>query len=302
MSFIALNPMNAFANTKDEASIKTIVESVGSLADTGNFESLEELYANEVEMDYTSLTGGNVEVKSPKAIMTQWAAVLPGFDKTRHEVSDIEVSSNGKTATASANVTATHWAGDLFWEVKGTYLYKLKKDISWKITAHKFTLKDEKGTRDVFAAAMNNTKANPSDYIKRQQTQQAVRDFLDSLEKKDMEKFASIWAEDAVQDMPFSPKGFPRRVSGKANLIKHYAAWPKNSEKADFTSKLVFYPMKDPEMVFVEFKGDVDIIPTKRKYKQHYGGLFHVEKSKIKLFREYFNPEPFKYAFGLEEK
>ena len=64
----------------------------------------------------------------------------------------------------------------------------------------------------------------------------------------------------------------------------------------------MFYPMQDPEMIFAEFKGDVDIIPTGRKYKQHYGGLFHVLNGQIKLFREYFNPAPFVYAFGVDRE
>ena len=96
------------AEKKDEATIKTIVESVGTLADTGNFEALEKLYAPEVELDYTSLAGGEVQLKSPQAIMTQWAGVLPGFDRTRHDVSNIKVSSNGETATATADITADH--------------------------------------------------------------------------------------------------------------------------------------------------------------------------------------------------
>lgn len=101
--------------------------------------------------------------------------------------------------------------------------------------------------------------------------------------------------------MPFSPQGFPERVESKANLIKHYAAWPKISGKANFTDNLVFYPMQDATMVFAEWRGDVDIIPTKRNYQQQYGGLFHVIDGKIELFREYYDPIVFKYAFGLDE-
>ena len=272
MSIVAMNP------AKDEAEIKTIVESVGTLADTGNFEALEELYAPEVELDYTSLTGGEIELKSPQAIMTQWASVLPGFDRTRHEVSNIKVSSNGQTATATADVTASHWVSDLFWQVKGHYLYRFAKDEDrWLITAHQLNLVSEEGTRDVFGPAIDYATANPVAYIKRQKTKQAVRDFLTALETKDMELFASVWAEDAMQEMPYAPEGFPTRVSGKNNLIQHYAAWPENSGKADFTSRLVFYPMQNPEMIFAEFKGKADIIPTGRTYEQHYGGLFHVE-------------------------
>ena len=34
--------------------------------------------------------------------------------------------------------------------------------------------------------------------------------FLDLLTAKDMDAWADLWAENAVQDMPFSPEGFPR--------------------------------------------------------------------------------------------
>ena len=302
MTVLALNPTLANATVKDEATIKTIVESVGTLADTGNFEALEKLYAPEVELDYTSLAGGEVELKSPKAIMTQWAGVLPGFDLTRHAVSNIKVKINGRTATATADVTADHYVNDLFWQVKGDYRYKLEKDDDiWQITAHQFNLKEEEGTRDVFGPAIENATANPVGYLIRQKTREAVVNFLTALETKDMESFAGVWADDAIQDMPYSPEGFPKRVVGKENLIKHYADWPKNSGDADFTSKLIFYPMIDPEMVFVEFKGDVDIIPTGRKYDQHYGGLFHVENGKIKLFREYYDPAQLSYAYGMDK-
>lgn len=302
MCVIATTPLKAFANAKDEARIRTIIESVGILADTGNFEELEKLYAPEVELDYTSLAGGEVEIKSPQAIMTQWANMLPGFDLTRHNITNVQVSSNGSTATATADVIADHWVNDLHWQTNGEYTYKLQKDGGiWLINAHKFKLIEEAGTKEVFQPAAQNAASNPVSYIKRQQTRAAVITFLSSLEEKDMEKFASAWADDAVQDMPYAPKGFPSQVTGKDNIIAHYSAWPENSGAADFTSQLVFYPMTNPEMVFAEFKGDVDIIPTGRKYEQHYGGVFHVENGKIKLFREYFGPEAFKYAFGLDE-
>lgn len=302
MCVVAINPSTAFANTKDEARIKTIIESVGLFADTGDFEELELLYAPEVEMDYTSLAGGEVEIKSPQRIMTEWAGVLPGFDRTRHEVSNIVVSSNGETATATADITAGHWVNDLFWEVKGDYVYRLaNNDGRWQITAHKLNLKGEEGTRDVFGPAIENANANPPTYIKRQQTRQAVIDMLTALESKDMDKFSSVWADDAVQDMPYSPEGFPKRVNGKKAIVELYAQWPETSGATDFTSQLIFYPMIDAEMVFVEFKGNVDVIPTGRNYKQNYGGLYHVENGKIKLYREYYDPEPFKYTFGLAE-
>ncbi len=290
------------AETADEAAIKTIVESVATLADKGNFESLEKLYAEEVEVDYTSAFGGEVELKSPQALMTQWASSLPGFDRTRHEISNIETVINGNTATATADVVADHYLDEMFWQIAGNYEYGLvKEDGQWTVNQMTFIAESEQGSRDIINEAVEQASINPSPYIQRQQTKQAVIDFLTSLEEKDMDKLASVWAEDAVQDMPFSPDGFPKRVEGKANLIQHYAAWPETSGEANFTDDLVFYPMQDSTMVFAEWRGNVEIMPTERIYQQRYGGLFQVVDGKIELFREYYDPIVFKYAFGLDE-
>ena len=293
---LAATPSNSFnAPTPDEAAIQTTVESVANLADKGNFESLEKLYADEVQVDYTSAFGGEVELKSPQALMTQWASSLPGFDRTRHQISNIETEVKGNQATSTADVVANHYLNEMFWQITGSYEYGLvKEDGEWTIDKMTFIAESEQGDRAIIDQAVKQASINPSSYIQRQQTQQAVIDFLTSLEDKDMDKFASVWAEDAVQDMPFSPDGFPKRVEGKANLIRHYAAWPETSGKANFTDELVFYPMQDGNMVFAEWRGEVEIIPTGRNYNQRYGGLFHVVDGKIELFREYYDPIVFK--------
>lgn len=285
---------------RDEAAIRTMVESVATFADRGEFDALEALYADEVTLDYTSLAGGEVEVKSAHQLMNEWASVLPGFDRTRHQVSDIRVTVDGGSAEATARVVADHWVGELHWQVTGRYAYRLVNDGDWQITYHQFLLEAEEGTREVFGPAMANAKARPVAYLQRQQTEEVVRELLVTLETKDMDRFAELWAEDAVQDMPFSPAGFPKRVSGREQLIAHYAGWPANSGEADFTSELKFYPTRDPQVVFAEWRGEVDIIPTGRRYEQTYGGLFQVDGGKIALFREYFDPAPFAYAFGLD--
>ena len=300
---LAATPSNSSnVTTPDEAAIETIVESVANLADLGNFENLEQLYAPEVEVDYTSAFGGEVELKSPQALMTQWASSLPGFDRTRHEISKIETQVKGNRASATADVTASHYLDEMFWQIAGSYEYGLvKQDGQWTIDKMTFIAESEQGSRDIINKAVEQATIDPSTYIQHQQTKQAVIDFLTSLEDKDMDKFADLWAEDAVQDMPFSPEGFPKRVEGKTNLIEHYAPWSEISGKANFTDELVFYPMQNSTMVFAEWRGNVEIIPTKRTYKQRYGGLFHVVDGKIELFREYYDPIVFKYAFGLDE-
>lgn len=157
---------------QDEARIRTIVEAVGVLIDLGNFAALESLYADEVKMDYTSLTGGEVEVKTAVGLMTEWASLVPGFDLTRHAVSNIrvQVDKDGDGATATTDVVGDHWVGELFWRAAGSYRYRLARDGAgaWRITAHQFNLKDEVGTRDVFGLASANAQANPVAYIRQQ--------------------------------------------------------------------------------------------------------------------------------------
>jgi len=303
MTLLTAQPVTAAAEVTDVAAIETIVESVAVLADSGNFESLEKLYADEILVDYSSLSGGEPELKSPQTLMTEWAAVLPGFDRTRHNILNIEATVDGRRATATADVVADHYVGGMHWQVTGGYRYELfDAGDRWVIAAMTFELREEQGSRDVFGPAMENASANPPSYVLRQRTIAAVRTFLTALEEKDMEKFASVWADDAVQDMPYSPEGHPKRVAGKDNLLAMYAGWPDNAGTADFTSQLVFYPMQDPETIFAEFKGDVEVIPTGRRYRQTYGGLFHVVDGKIELFREYYDPVPFAWAFGLDEE
>jgi hypothetical protein len=41
-----------------------------------------------------------------------------------------------------------------------------------------------------------------------------ARQFLGGLEAMDAEAVASSFADDGVQDMPFSPPGFPKQVKG----------------------------------------------------------------------------------------
>jgi ketosteroid isomerase-like protein len=292
----------ALANLADVAGITTIVESVATLADRGEFEALERLYASEVRVDYTSLSGGEPEVKSASALITQWASLLPGFDRTRHRVYNIEVSLNGSAATATAQVVADHWLGAMHWQVSGRYDYALVRDgREWRITAHRFVLTSEHGSREIFGPAAAGAQQHPNAYLARQQSRQVVMNFLTGLEDKDMDRVNAVWAEDAVQDMPYSPPGHPKRVVGRQALVDLYRNWPTLSGRARFTDGIRFYPTLDPQIVFVEFHGEVYIIPTNRTYRQTYGGLFHVKNGKVVLFREYYDPAPFVYAFALNE-
>lgn len=300
----AMNLISESSNALNIALIENLIESVANLADNRNFESLESCFANEVHVDYTSAFGGEPEVKQKQALMSAWAALLPGFDVTRHQLSNISVKLLDDThSTATADVIADHHIGGEQWQVKGTYDYAIDKVDSerWVVRGMTFNLTGEAGSRDLLSRASSAASTKPVSYLQRLQTMQVVREFLKSLEEKNMEKFASLWADDAVQEMPYSPQNFPKRVEGKTNLVAHYSAWPENSGEANFSRELVFFPTLDPQVVFVEYHGVCEIKTTGRIYDQRYGGLFRVVDGKIKLFREYFDPNVFSRAFSLDE-
>ena len=224
------------ADVKDEAAIKTIIESVGILADQGYFSALEKLYADEVEVDYTSLNGGEVERKSPQALMTQWAAVLPGFDLTRHDISNIAVKINGPRAEATADVIADHYVGDLFWQVKGDYRYALQQeDGIWRITSHTFHLRAESGTREVFGLASENAIADPVPYIKRQKTEvhvKAIQEFFVAYAENNTQEMGEFLAEDIVWRVPGRhPLSGEKR--GKAEVVAFFQQLVNANFKAD---------------------------------------------------------------------
>jgi hypothetical protein len=168
----------------------TLVEAVALLADRGEFDGLEKLYAPEEQLDYTSVFGGHLEIVRNTALMTRWAGVLPGFDRTRHAVRNIGSTVDINSAIATADVVADH-------TLTGT---------------------GESDSRDVIARAAAAAGRAPAPYLQRQMTRLAVLDFLEGLETKDMTRVNGLWAEDAVQDMPYSPPGHLKRIVGRQAL------------------------------------------------------------------------------------
>lgn len=155
--------MSAFAsaNESDKAQIESVIESFSAFADRGAFDYLGRLMTDEVTVDYTSLFGGEPATVSNVELMRQWAGLLPGFDVTRHDLSNIRVNIKGDKATATSDITASHYLGkdglgkDGFWRITGDYLFHLEKSaVGWQIRSVKLNFKEEKGDRSLLEKAM----------------------------------------------------------------------------------------------------------------------------------------------------
>lgn len=137
----------------------------------------------------------------------------------------------------------------------------------------------------------------PTEPYTRRANEQVIRDFLYLLAEKDMDTWIELWTEDAVQEMPFSPAGFPTKVEGREAIRKHYSQLPKAYGRMAFPD-LVVHSMLEPNWVVAEYRGEIEVLVTGRPYNNHYCGLFHLREGRIALFREYYNPIVLSEAFG----
>lgn len=163
---IGVVSMNVHAQTqvlsKDEAIIRSNIQSFSAMADQGAFEYLGRLFAPQVTVDYTSLFGGEAAPVDRTDLMKQWAGFLPGFDATYHDLSNLRVNVDGDSANALVDITASHWLGDEgFWSVSGNYEFTLQRNgNNWLINSVILNRQSESGSRDILAEATANTTQN----------------------------------------------------------------------------------------------------------------------------------------------
>lgn len=129
-------------------------------------------------------------------------------------------------------------------------------------------------------------------------TETIARQFLTGLDSMDIDAALSNFADNGVQELPFSPDGFPDRLDGIDALRRQYGGLPDAYTSMTFDVTAA-YPMADPEWVALEYRGSIELAAGGR-YDNDYIGLFHVVDGKIRLFREYFNPIILQRAFDTD--
>ncbi len=291
------------AATPDQAAITTVVESVGALADRGEFDALARLFADEFTLDYSSLNGIPATTRDPQGLMMEWAGVLPGFDRTHHALSDIEVKVADAGASARASVVASHWIGDQFWQVSGHYDYDLAKlNSDWVITSMTLTVENEAGTRDVFGPAIEaaNQKALPGYKTPiAEQNKATVRQFFRALEREDIDAFVDLFAVDGVQLNPYNGGVFPTGANGKEELLAYWRPVPGNFDGMRFPIDELL-ATEDPNIIFVRYRGEITLKGGRGQYNNHYYSTFRFnDAGEITEYVEIFDPVVAARGFGL---
>jgi ketosteroid isomerase-like protein len=128
-----------------------------------------------------------------------------------------------------------------------------------------------------------------SDQNVREKNIKLIQSFLDLLEQKDLDTWINLWDEDGRQFNPYAPRGFPRILSGKNAIFHHWSGVPNAYGKMAFIEREI-YPTLDPDVIFIEFRGRVEVLKTNRNYNNTYCCRFTFSKGKLVKYVEYFDP------------
>jgi ketosteroid isomerase-like protein len=125
---------------------------------------------------------------------------------------------------------------------------------------------------------------NPSQNI-REQNLDTIHAFLNLLEQKDISNWIDLWDENGQQINPYAPKGFPRILSGKNAIFHHWSGTPNAYGRIAFSDREI-YPTLNPDVIYTEFKGEIEVLASNKYYNNKYCCRFtFLQRQNIKLCR-----------------
>src|SRR5215510_3531845 len=98
--------------------------------DEVDWDTVRASFADEVRVDYSSLSGQPAAIISGDALISSWQGLVPGFDATQHLTGPIVVDETGPDeVTARTSVRGYHWIVNDEWMVAGRYAMTLRRFI-----------------------------------------------------------------------------------------------------------------------------------------------------------------------------
>jgi SnoaL-like domain len=142
----------------DRLEILELTTSLGLLVDGRDWGRLERLFADPVDVDYTSLNGGDPQSVSPADLVGGWHQALDHLDATQHLIAGQVITLDGDRASCVANVQGTHVlanaTGGPIWTVAGRYdIGLMRTPDGWRISALSFTVQWATGNQHVMTVA-----------------------------------------------------------------------------------------------------------------------------------------------------
>jgi len=293
------HPVFSQGITNKKSMENKIHEQVSALfagADERNWQKVEAVLDEKVVLDYSSMTANAPTVLTPKQISIAWAAFLPGFDRTNHQLSGFAVNTAGNTATVHYTGKADHFLQNAIWTVEGSYDTKLVfKSNQWLIAEHKFNFEKQSGDTTLPVKATEKMQI----MVLTEQNRKVVDNFFVALETQKFEMLKEVFAANGKQLNPYAPKSFPPSFDGAEGIYKQYSGLTENFGQMKFPRQI--FATEDPNFFFVKFRGEI-AIKKGGKYENDYLGTFKLENGKVVEYTEYFNQIIMANAFGVELK
>lgn len=149
--------------TADCAAIISTVDAVGFYADQRDWDRVKDQFSpSGAILDYRSMEGiGSEPAPQPREdIIAAWRTVLPGYDLTRHVMSNHQVTLNGDSAIVLSTIHATHVLNGEQWIFLGDYEHALEHTADgWKITRMTANMRGEIGNNDLSRLATEKVAA-----------------------------------------------------------------------------------------------------------------------------------------------
>lgn len=149
-------------NAQSMGKINEKISELFIATDNRDWGTVEEVFADKVELDYSSMNGNPAVTLTPKQITESWKTILPGFTHTHHQIGNFITTVKNNKAEVFCYGIATHYLqdneGDL-WTVVGSYNFELEKiEEHWRITKMKFNFKYQDGNTSLPVKAMEALK------------------------------------------------------------------------------------------------------------------------------------------------
>jgi len=144
----------------DRLEIIDVVNQVGITADSRDWNACRNCFLEQVDIDYTSLNGGQSSIIAADDLIKNWRKQLNGLKATQHMITNHAVTLNGDTASCISLFQAQHLfpnnVGFPLWTLGGVYHHQLvRTNGGWKVHRMKMTATWANGNQQIMTLAAN---------------------------------------------------------------------------------------------------------------------------------------------------
>lgn len=141
----------------DREAVGNVINRYARAIDTRDWALLETVFTEDLEADFRSFGGREVQKGRDNWIATV-KSTIAGLDATQHMIGNHAAQVDGDSATLNAYLIAAHWLydtrGDAEYTVGGNYDIELRREADgWRICKYTLNLAWHRGNRDILRQA-----------------------------------------------------------------------------------------------------------------------------------------------------